>query len=749
MISNRELPSNVQIECDLTTTIAQRQEIRSPSSGEKNELSKDTELVVSDSRTPQYFKVLNDSDCNDLFLKIETLGEGTYGKVHKVRCKTTGKSYAIKKCILNHTDEGVQQFVLREHANLSTISACPNIVRFYGTIMTPTCARLVFDYFDTTLADFLFTQRKASLASQKPWDPHQMKALMWQLASAVNFSHTHGIMHRDIKPSNILMKPSTDFLALADFGLSRRFYLPERAYSPDICTLWYRAPELLLGQDCEYTMAIDIWSMGCVFMEILTCNPCVLGDDWSDQLRDIFDLCGTPDKFRLAKLCKGSKDIIVTQRDRMFAPIFLERTDYPVCRAISAKDMCLLYDLLTKMLEVCPEDRISSEEILEHPLFDSLSQRTWDDEKSSAHQQPQLLYSEIAKNMQSPKAILISYISKVEEERVKRLQTQLAIVDRPYVESIIKRYFLMQRPLLPSGFMEHYQNINHQMRTILLAWLNDVHLKFKLVGETWFRCIQLLDSFLWRNKQQISRERLQLVGTTSLWIADKLEEIHPCICSDYVFMCANAYQLSDFIEMEKEILSCVEPFDMNGPLLIDFLREYATGTQIVNGYTTYSIAKYITELIQTCSFNSLMKGGYTPADLAIGSLVYATRVERFIKSNIEHSTSRPSDSPVTPHDDDAVVRAAAKKTGYSVQKIKNLAEFMHSEASWCLTNSHRSSNFIESATTIERKYSSKKLSKASKLLREYLIRTQTPKSNVTEVVTNSPKLDTSVLIDCP
>nr|GMD72710.1 cyclin-dependent kinase B2-2 [Ipomoea batatas] len=143
---------------------------------------------------------------------------------------------------------------------------------------------LVFEYMDTDLKKFLrsFRQNGESIP------PKTIK-----LCKGVAFCHGHGVLHRDLKPHNLLMDRKTSMLKIADLGLARSFTLPIKKYTHEILTLWYRAPEVLLGAT-HYSTAVDMWSVGCIFAELVTEQAIFAGDSELQQLLHIFRLLGTP-----------------------------------------------------------------------------------------------------------------------------------------------------------------------------------------------------------------------------------------------------------------------------------------------------------------------------------------------------------------------------------------------------------------------------------------------------------------------
>ncbi|PIA56955.1 hypothetical protein AQUCO_00700959v1 [Aquilegia coerulea] len=232
----------------------------------------------------------------DAFEKLEKVGEGTYGKVYRAREKATGKIVALKKTRLHEDEEGVPPTTLREISILRMLSMDPSVVRLLDVKQGQnkegkTILYLVFEYMEADLKKFMRSFR----ANGETIPTQTVKSLMYQLCKGVAFVHGHGVLHRDLKPHNLLMDPKTLTLKIADLGLARAFTLPMKKYTHEILTLWYRAPEVLLGAT-HYSTPVDMWSVGCIFAELITGKALFAGDSELQQLLHIFRLLGTPNE---------------------------------------------------------------------------------------------------------------------------------------------------------------------------------------------------------------------------------------------------------------------------------------------------------------------------------------------------------------------------------------------------------------------------------------------------------------------
>ncbi|XP_039183973.1 cyclin-dependent kinase 3 isoform X1 [Crotalus tigris] len=277
----------------------------------------------------------------DVFQKVEKIGEGTYGVVYKARNKQTGQLVALKKIRLDSETEGVPSTAIREISLLKELKH-PNIVRLLDVVHNQKKLYLVFEYLNQDLKKYMDSSRTGELPLSL------VKSYLYQLLQGVSFCHSHRVIHRDLKPQNLLIN-EMGAIKLADFGLARAFGVPLRTYTHEVVTLWYRAPEILLG--CKYySTAVDIWSIGCIFAEMVTRKALFPGDSEIDQLFRIFRTLGTPTeslwpgvtnlpdyKGNFPKWPRKDMKVIIPNLDQDGRDLLLQLLMYDPNKRISAK----------------------------------------------------------------------------------------------------------------------------------------------------------------------------------------------------------------------------------------------------------------------------------------------------------------------------------------------------------------------------------------------------------------------------
>ncbi|XP_075097208.1 protein IMPAIRED IN BABA-INDUCED STERILITY 1 isoform X2 [Nicotiana tabacum] len=285
------------------------------------------------------------------FQKLDKIGQGTYSSVFRARDLESGRTVALKKVRFYNFEPESVRFMAREILILRRLDH-PNIMKLEGIITSRLSSSiyLVFEYMEHDISGLLS-------CPEVEFNESQVKCLMKQLLSGLDHCHSRGIMHRDIKGANLLVN-NEGILKVADFGLANFSDLgTKQPLTSRVVTLWYRPPELLLGAT-DYGASVDLWSVGCVFAEILTGKPILQGRTEVEQLHKVFKLCGSPpdDYWKRSKL--------------PHATIFKPQHPYESCLWNTFKDLPKsAVSLIETLLSVEPHKRGNASSALASQYF--------------------------------------------------------------------------------------------------------------------------------------------------------------------------------------------------------------------------------------------------------------------------------------------------------------------------------------------------------------------------------------------
>lgn len=295
------------------------------------------------------------------------LGQGSYGQVCSAIKTDTGEKVAVKRIAIG---EGIGEMdalhsirMLREVKCLHHLKSKPHIVTLHEVLVPPsdegvrpTEIYLVFE--------LAFSDLGKVLRSKHPLDPEHAQYLVYQILQGLAHCHAAGVIHRDLKPDNLLLEQDCT-LKITDFGLAVGTTDPSASLSNYVVTRWYRSPELLLASgDFDpaelYSPALDIWSVGCIFGEVLRRKALFPGESTFHQLKLIMTVLGSPGE--------GQDDHVTDPELKKY----LRTAGEPAiqlheCLPKSTSPYAI--DLLTKMLTFDPTQRITAEEALRHPYF--------------------------------------------------------------------------------------------------------------------------------------------------------------------------------------------------------------------------------------------------------------------------------------------------------------------------------------------------------------------------------------------
>ncbi|GAB4813165.1 hypothetical protein N2152v2_000211 [Parachlorella kessleri] len=287
------------------------------------------------------------------YLAERVVGNGSFGTVFQARCMETGETVAIKKVLQDKRFKNRELQIIRmmSHPNIVQLKHC-----FYtSTDKDEVYLNLVLEY----VPDTVYRINKHYTKNEQRMPLILVKLYVYQMLRALAHIHTMGVCHRDIKPQNLLVNINTHALKLCDFGSAKALVRGEPNISY-ICSRYYRAPELIFGA-VDYTVAIDVWSVGCVMAELLLGVPLFPGESGVDQLVEIIKVLGTPTREEIHAMNPNYTEFKFPQiKAHPWAKIFSKRMPADAV------------DLIGKLLVYSPTKRVTALEGMSHSFFDEL-----------------------------------------------------------------------------------------------------------------------------------------------------------------------------------------------------------------------------------------------------------------------------------------------------------------------------------------------------------------------------------------
>ncbi|KAG6757049.1 hypothetical protein POTOM_037350 [Populus tomentosa] len=292
----------------------------------------------------------------------EVIGKGSYGVVCSAYDTRIGEKVAIKKIndIFEHVSDATR--ILRE-IKLLRLLRHPDIVEIKHILLPPSRREFKDIY---VVFELMESDLHQVIKANDDLTPEHYQFFLYQLLRGLKYIHTANVFHRDLKPKNILANADCK-LKICDFGLARVAFndTPTAIFWTDyVATRWYRAPELCGSFFSKYTPAIDIWSIGCIFAELLTGKPLFPGKNVVHQLDLMTDLLGTPSPEAIAR--------VRNEKARRYLSSMRKKKPIPFSQKFPNADPLALR-LLERMLAFEPKDRPTAEEALADPYFKGLA----------------------------------------------------------------------------------------------------------------------------------------------------------------------------------------------------------------------------------------------------------------------------------------------------------------------------------------------------------------------------------------
>ena len=273
---------------------------------------------------------------------LDKIGQGSYGVVYKGYLKEGDKKklVAIKEIKKAYEGETIDPITLREICHLKYLKH-PNIIELLDVIIDNKSIFLIYEYMETDLYRFIYDSKynKKKL----------IKAILYKILNGLKYIHSKLLIHRDLSLKNILLSDGGNIVKISDFGLSRKIDLINPKYSKRVGTLFYMSPEMLFNFQ-DYTNRVDIWSVGCIFYEMIFKKTLFDGKNYIEQIHIIESVLGTPTN----KTYPGIEKI--EGYKKMFPNLKINIFDSKI-EGLNKKEL----NLIKNMIVYNPEERISAQ----------------------------------------------------------------------------------------------------------------------------------------------------------------------------------------------------------------------------------------------------------------------------------------------------------------------------------------------------------------------------------------------------
>ena len=455
----------------------------------------------------------------------KNLGIRDHGEVKKYCDGEDEKSVVIKefKCCKNN---GITQNAIREICLLTKLKH-PNIIKMVDILnFEPSNVenlKIVLEFYDDSLENRLSTINQESIG--------YIKRFLYQLAKGLCYLHMNGIWHRDIKPANILLNKGGN-VVIADFDISRFGIVNKLPITGEVTTLWYRAPEIFLGVK-NYNSKVDVYSLGMVFIAIIIGDHYLKGQSENEMYKLIVEYLGnlSEDDWPGISNMENYKYISDIAKKKKNGKIGED------LEKVSMKMGKECIDLLIKMTKPNPSNRISIEEVLNHPFFD------------------------------------LGIVNS--NDSIQILKDNMF---NPYID------------VLPDFSLKNQKQINNsQMLYILYEWMYYVKNQLELEDQTFIYARRLVDLYLNTiQSPNLKKSTFQLIGVSSLSLASKIYEIYPNSVETFSYISDYTSSKENIIKCEYSILKALR-FKLVFPTILSFIDKYINGLKS----KTLKLIKYL------------------------------------------------------------------------------------------------------------------------------------------------------------